>query len=268
MSYSRLRQQSYWLVVAILLLTLLVSDAGAWSLFGGDRLSKFAKNPKFRWQTNTTEHCTIYYEASSATVPRLSEIASSVEASRTSVLRLIQEPAFPDRIHVFLVDSKSRMKDLMGSTPYGGAIAKIRVVFAVVNATNNGCSTHEFCHVIAGVKWGKPERWIDEGFASYSDERWRSRETIVARLAAQGRLLPLETLAKDFLKYPDTVAYNQSASFLGFVIERYGWDKFRAIWRGGFKSIPKVTGRGVDQLEKEWRATLPVVRVTNSSSAK
>ena len=244
-----------WLLLAVLLAQ--VEPARAGSLFGGDRLSKFTNKRGFRWQTNRTEHFSVYYEANSAVVPRLQEIAASVEVSRVSVLRLIQKKDFPDRIHVFLVDSKPRMKDLMGSTPYGGAIAKIRVVFAVVNATNNGCSTHEFCHVIAGATWGKPERWIDEGFASYSDERWRNRDVIVAELARQGRLLPLKTLAKDFLRHPDDLTYHESASFLGFVIERYGWDKFKAIWRGGYQSIPKVLGRSMSELETEWRASLP-----------
>jgi hypothetical protein len=96
----------------------------------------------------------------------------NVEASRTTVLRLIQAKDFSDRIHVFLVDSMPRMKELRGSAGCGGAIAKIRVVFEVVDATNNGYSTQEFCHAIASAKWGKPERWLDEGFADYSDERW------------------------------------------------------------------------------------------------
>jgi hypothetical protein len=259
------RSRFDWLPVTALLLVLATDLSYAGSLFGGDRLSKFTNNRAFRWQTNSTEHFTIYYEAGSATEPRLKEIVASVEASRASVLRLMQQEDFPDKIHVFLVDSKSRMKDLMGATPYGGAIAKIRVVFAVVNSTNNGCSTHEFCHVIAAATWGKPERWIDEGFASYSDERWRNRDEIVAQLAAQNRLLPLKTLAKDFLKHPDEVTYYESASFLGFVIERYGWDKFKRIWRGGYKSIPKVLGRSIADVEAEWRGSLPGAAGTNSS---
>ena len=149
MKNTRLLAGWQWLLLAVLLVE--TKPAGAGSFFGGDRLSKFANNRSFRWQTNVTDYFSIYYEAGSATVPRLQEITASIEASRASVLRLIQEKDFPDRIHVFLVDSKSRMKDLMGSTPYGGAIAKVRVVFAVVNATNNGCSTHEFCHVIAAA---------------------------------------------------------------------------------------------------------------------
>src|SRR5690349_1200606 len=97
-----------WLTVAALLLMLAPELTYAGSLFGGDRLSKFTNNRAFRWQTNSTEHCTIYYEAGSATEPRLKEIVASVEASRTSVLGLIQQKEFPDQIHVFLVDSKSR----------------------------------------------------------------------------------------------------------------------------------------------------------------
>ena len=64
-------------------------------------------------------------------------------------------------------------------------------------------------------------------------------------------------LVLDFLKHPDDLTYHESASFLGFVIERYGWDKFKAIWRGGYQSIPKVLGRSMSELETEWRASLP-----------
>ena len=246
-----------YFVLILPLVLMPTGNAGAGSWFGGDRLTKYTHHPAFHWQTIATKHFTIYHETNSATVPRLEEMQRNITASRASVLQLIRHDDFPDRIHVFLVDSRSRMKDLMGAEQFGGAIASIRVVFAVVNATNNGCSTHEFCHVIAGAVWGKPERWIDEGFASYSDERWRNRETIVGQLAEQGRLLPLKTLAEDFLKQPEWVAYHQSASFLGYVIERHGWEKFKQIWRGGFKSIPRVLGRSVEEVESDWRARLP-----------
>jgi hypothetical protein len=245
--------------VALQLLLLAVEQVIAGSLFGGESVGKYASHPAFQWQKATTEHFTIYYAANSATVPRLGEIKKSIEVSRASVLNLIQVKEFPDRIHVFLVDSRPRMKDLMGAEQFGGAIAKIRVVFAVVNATNNGCSTHEFCHVIASLVWCKPERWIDEGFASFSDERWRNRDMLAARLAAQGRLLPLKTLAEDFLKHPERVTYIESASFLGFVIERYGMETFKDVWKHGFKGLPKALGRSVPELEAEWRASLPSV---------
>ena len=241
------------------LLLLAAEQVVGGSLLGGDSVGKYAGHPAFKWQTTTTDHFTIYYEANSATVPRLDEIEKSIEVSRASVLSLLQVKEFPDRIHVFLVDSRPRMRDLMGAEQFGGAIAKTRVVFAVVNATNTGCSTHEFCHVIASSVWGKPERWIDEGFASFSDERWRNRDMLAARLAAQGRLLPLKNLAEDFLKHPEGVTYIESASFLGFVIERYGMEKFKDVWKGGFKRLPKALGRSVPELEAEWRASLPPV---------
>ncbi len=246
-------------LLTIQLLLLAAKKVAAGSLFGGESVGKYSNHPAFQWETVTTEHFTIYYEAKSAVVPRLDEIKKSIEVSRKRVLSLIQVKEFPDRVHVFLVDSRSRMKDLMGAEQFGGAIAKMRVVFAVVNATNNGCSTHEFCHVIAGAVWGKPERWIDEGFATYSDERWRNRDALAAALAAQGRLLPVKTLAEDFLKHPEDVTYIESGSFLGFVIERYGMEKFKVVWKGGFKRLPKAFGRSVPELEAEWRASLPPV---------
>ena len=249
------------------MLTVVAVSAEAWSFLGGDRLSKYAKHPAFHWQTTTTEHFTIYYETNTATVPRLDEIRASVELSRSNVLQLIRAQDFPDRIHVFLVDSLPRMKALRGSAGYGGAIAKIRVVFAVVNATNNGCSTHEICHVIASAVWGKPERWLDEGFASYSDERWVRRDVIAARFAAEDRLLPLETLARDFLKHPEELTYIQSSSLVGFVIKRHGLEKFKRIWRGGFERIPKVLGFDATELEREWRASLRSVATKPGDSS-
>jgi hypothetical protein len=238
---------------------LLINQVIAASPFSGERLGKYVGHPAFQWETTTTDHSTIYYEANTATVPRLHEIKESIEESRASVLRLIQVKEFRDRIYVFLVDSRARMKDLMGAEQFGGAIAKIRVVFAVVNASNNGCSTHEFCHVIASSVWGKPERWLDEGFASFSDVRWSNRDVVAAALADQHRLLPLRILAEDFLKYPEGITYIQASSFLAFVIDRYGMEKFRAVWRGGFKRMPKELGRTVEELEAEWRASLRLV---------
>src|SRR5436190_22655142 len=125
-------------------------------------LSEYRDHRNFRWEESRTEHFSIYFDRGSTAEAQISRIQQSLENSFTNLLSFL-ELASNDYsrkpIHVFLVESHEKMELLVGHQQWGGAVPRIRVISAVVNARGNGCSTHEVCHVVANNAWGKPERW-------------------------------------------------------------------------------------------------------------
>jgi hypothetical protein len=243
---------------------LLVSAPFAGAALFGNSLNTYAKHPGFAWRIATASNLTVYFEANTRAERELAQLQARFARSVRAVGELLQAPPYRKRIHVFVVESKERKQALMGDPGWGGAIPKLNVVFGVFNERGDGCSTHEFCHVIAGNLWGRPERWIDEGLATCSDERWRERvHRAAGELASQGRLLGLEVLFREFLKHPEDVAYVQAGSFTRFLHETYGTAALKRIWRGGHARISKATGHPIDELEREWRAVITSASGTN-----
>lgn len=48
----------------------------------------------------------------------------------------------------------------------------------------------------------------------------------------------------------------QSGSFVQFLYETYGREKFRRLWEHGVTHLPEITGKSYRESESEWRAFL------------
>lgn len=221
-------------------------------LFARD-LDRYVNNKEFSWEMESTTNFIIYFEENTRAAREIDQLKAKFERSLRTVKQLLGATNYLPRTRVFVVDSKERKKQLMGDDGWGGAIPKLHVVFCVFNKHGNGCSTHEICHVVARNLWGKPERWIDEGLATYADGRWRDRVHGASReLEASGRLLSLEQLFKEFPKHPEEVGYVQAGSFVAFIHAEYGMEVVRKIWQSGHVHIPQITGRKLRELEIDW----------------
>lgn len=174
------------------------------------------------------------------------------------VLKLLGVQDYPHQIHVFLVDSRSRMKSLVGRETNGMASPKIDAVFYVFKNRLENVGSHEFCHVIADNLWGKREHWVSEGLAVYSDDKWHGNDLhdLSKHLLLNGKLIPLENLIKNFRKHTDLITYPEAGSFVKFLYEKYGLSKLKEIWKRGAAGIPQTFGKSLTNLEKEWRKVL------------
>jgi len=56
----------------------------------------------------------------------------------------------------------------------------------------------------------------------------------------------------------------QSGSFVQFLYENYGREKFRRLWEHGVTHLPEITGKCYQEIETEWRAFLQSVKPTRS----
>ena len=137
--------------------------------------------------------------------------------------------------------------------------------------------THEAVHLyVAG--WGDPVALLSEGVAvAYAPNpmrrdnipRWSDRPVHDAARALlnEGRLIALNRLAPSaaFRLFDAEVTYPQAGSFVTFLIERYGLDRFRVLYaqvRADDRptdietTFTAVYGATLAELETSWRTAL------------
>jgi hypothetical protein len=97
--------------------------------------------------------------------------------------------------------------------------------------------------------WVVGERWL----TMCGGTTWKERAQQLQQAGIPLRLLTAERSGADN-------AYELWASFVDFLIERYGWEQFDALYRSGRGRAPgssdyqQVTGKSLDELADEWRA--------------
>ena len=178
-----------------------------------------------------------------------------------------------DRIVMFFYRDQATKRMCTGHT--GDGYAEGNTIVEVYNQDVHLDPYHEITHVVAG-QIGSPPAMFNEGLATWmqKDHVWKgeSVDTTAARLLKDGRLIPLaQLLERDEIGSRNDdgqVAYPQSASFVGFLIQTYGKEKFLKAYaeqkngegdgatRQNIARLRKVFGQPLDQIEKTWRDSL------------
>jgi hypothetical protein len=162
-------------------------------------------------------------------------------------------------------------------TPRAAAIPARRriVLFAGPAALEPGALeaflAHELGHQLTYDRWRTlgSDRRLTEGIATWaaapywlSWRRWDSLDGAVVDLLGAGALAPLEEQGPDcLLAAQRDVYYSAWASFVGFLIHQYGWDRFSAalaLPEAGprLADYQGTYGRTLAELAREWQASL------------
>ena len=226
--------------------------------------SKLAAQEGFHWRTDSTAHFTVYYEADSPGQARLNQINQDAEASLDHILTLLNVRAYDRPLHLFVVSSRQRMRQLVGRETNGTAFHRTGVLVFIVSADMRLGARHELLHVVAMNLWGVPEPWVNEGLAVYADDHWHGYDlhALVRHLEGNAHVLPLEVLIERFRRHDDRITYPQAGSFVKFLYETYGVKAVRELWERGREAVEEATGRTLPELESEW---LTVVRTAEAS---
>ena len=134
---------------------------------------------------------------------------------------------------------------------------------------------HELSHLVLHQatknNYGGTPAWFDEGLAvanqDIPDFGFAER---VENAAINGELIPLQALASNFPDDPEKalLSYAQSESVVRYIEENYGIEALAnlvAQFRSGVTddlAIQEVLGISIDQLDADWRATLPAAQRT------
>lgn len=104
---------------------------------------------------------------------------------------------------------------------------------------------HELMHLITMTTWGRPDAsstWMNEGLAAFAENNCNgyNDKEIYYYLWKKEMLLPIDTLTQNFYSQPEMIAYHQSAYIVQFLIEKYGVEKFKQLWKIGFADFEKI----------------------------
>ncbi len=231
------------------------------------------------WRESRTAHVVCHYPTDSA--PTDDQLRNLEEFhSRTAALLDIES----DRpIEYFYCDSDTLVGALFGAGPATArGASSIRVVAAV-----RWTSFHEVVHILFGQICRKqPVSAIMEGAACYfGGATMITRDAQLAwvkTLVENDEAMPLSTLLDEngFWSAAEDMndPYAEGAAFTGFLIEKYGIDAFKTLYRyrdgtGSLEAaLESVCGKDVAQLEAEWKEWIlqldvPTINLGGSESA-
>jgi hypothetical protein len=228
--------------------------------FASPSADELLKRKGFIWKSAATEHFRLHFEPNALAETRIEDLKRWQEKAFASNLQLLNLGDYSFQTDIFIVASRERMKQLIGNETNGVAFPSTKVICFIFNEKINASGSHELMHVMAIRAWGgKPKTWINEGFATYSDDIWYGYKLhdLNKYLLQEKKLIPLEKLIENFRGYADMVTYPQAGSFVKYLYEQYGVEKVKDLWKSGaVKDVKRVLGKDVATLEKEWHSKL------------
>jgi hypothetical protein len=235
--------------------------------------------PKMR--KRVTEHFDIFCFKGSTADKELKKIAEQRERGFREICRFLGKDS-DVRIRMILFEDGATKYSETGHQGAGWAFGN--TVVEVYNEKDKLDPFHETTHVLMRP-YGSPPALFNEGLAVYMSERLgghaldamgggeSSIYERVDKLNGKGELIELEEL----LTYTEIgsgktnppVAYPEAASFVKFLIETYGKDKFLKTYRAlrnsndkamqeqNIKALETIYGKSLDELKTEWKRAFP-----------
>lgn len=201
----------------------------------------------------------IYFKDSSYTAAHLDNIERELDIAFSNILSVLNISSYNNGIYLIAVDSKEEMQKVMGYKIKGGAAKGHDLVFFVYNENIRPQFKHEIFHIISYETWGLTNyRLLDEGGATYIDNFCfydNPMYSINAYYLQNKKLFPLDSLVNNFdsqAKKSDVIAYIQSAGVFKYLYEKYGVEKMKLLWTGGFENFKSIYGFSIQQLETDW----------------
>jgi len=229
-----------------------------------------------RMEKRGTEHFDIYYFKDSTAEREIDQIAEQKDKGFREICRFLDRDS-DIRIRMVLFEDGQTKHAETGHQGMGWAYGS--TIVEVHNEQERLDPYHETTHVLMRP-FGSPPALFNEGFAVYMSERLGAHAledlsgglaTIYERvreLKRKGEWIELEEL----ITYTEIgsresrppVAYAEAASFVKFLIDKYGKDKFlqtyknlrnsddKTVQRKNIKALQQIYGKSLSELETEW----------------
>ncbi len=212
-------------------------------------------NSIYTWISDSTTHFNYYYELNSICTNYIDSTKIYMEKGYPELLEFLGVKNYRSKLNLFMVDSRERIKKIIGMETNGIAKVDDNTVYSVFNSTIKTYGKHEFCHVITCNEWGMyKEIWLSEGLAVNSDNKWWGFEihSLANYLKARGKLIPIEDVIESFHKYESFITYPECGSFVKYIKEKYGLDIIKELWKLGRIGFENKLGKNISEIEKEW----------------
>ena len=180
---------------------------------------------------------------------------------------LLELPNYTELIKIRFVSSREEMHELTGMQASGLSNCWTKEVHLVANIEeekNEGENLvkppikHELMHQISNVKWGYlwdnfEMDWMNEGLATLAENNCNdfNVEQIYRYLLEEDMLISIDSLSNDFYEHEEMIAYHQSAYIVQCLIDLYGIEKFKELWKSESSNFEEVYEVPFSQMEIE-----------------
>ncbi|WP_041971908.1 tetratricopeptide repeat protein [Geobacter sp. OR-1] len=173
---------------------------------------------------------------------------------------------FPNMKIPVLIYTKSDYRTLTKSPDWSGGLydGKIRLPVGGASDMNSILSSllfHEYTHVVVqDLTSGNCPMWLNEGLAELEGRRDFSHPLKELEIAVkQKSILPLSTMERSFAALNPkeaALAYQQSYSFVKYIISTFGWHKIKDILLnlGAGKGITDAVSSALSDLTLDYQA--------------
>jgi hypothetical protein len=231
-------------------------------------------------EKRSTEHFDIYYFKDSTAEKEINQIAKQKEDGYSEIFSFLGKN-YDIRIRIVLFEDMESKHWHTGHQGMGWAFSN--TIVEVFNEERSLDPYHETTHILMG-QVGSPPALFNEGFAVYMSEKLGApaledlgggQAKIYERakeLKDKGRWIDL----KELITYTEigseesrpTIAYPEAASFVKFLIDEYGKEKFlqaygtvlssdeKEVHRQNIKRLEQIYSKSLVELEQEWLRVL------------
>ncbi|OIP60069.1 MAG: hypothetical protein AUK34_07035 [Ignavibacteria bacterium CG2_30_36_16] len=213
-------------------------------------------NSAYKWQKDSTDNFNYYYDPITMSQEYVDSAKIYFERNYPKLLKFLGIKEYRNKLNLFMVESRPKMKNIIGMETNGIANAKDNTVYSLFNANVKTYGMHEFCHVISINEWGGmyKEIWLSEGLAVNSDNIWWGFElhALANYLQHKGKLIPLAELVEKFHDYNNFISYPECGSIVKYLNEKYGIELIRELWKNGSIVFENKLHKSIKSIEEEW----------------
>ncbi|MCC6369858.1 MAG: hypothetical protein IT236_02510 [Bacteroidia bacterium] len=175
---------------------------------------------------------------------------------KQEILTIMAEKTFTPGIEAFFYSSKEQMNQALDTKAEGISFASKKVIAFVFSRQFSSLTRHEISHILSKNLWGASEIWIEEGFATLTDEDMQKQNFHQQCKALIGTpdFIDAYELFNHFNSFGGNWnRYVEAASILKFIKDAYGNDGLKEIWK---KKRLQLKNKSEKQLLKEWMSVL------------
>ena len=230
----------------------------------------------FTWSMSETQHFAFYFVPGTAAERDRFQVGTLAEASLSEIQSVLNAD-FDGQMSIYLVPRVF----WQGGATYADKVQLISYLDRnYTDVETWSYFTHEGTHALAqdlvqpkGEDGGGPDGVLVEGLAMWASDGHYRREPIdawAAVVSASDAYIPLADLRKGpFYDFQHETSYLEGGSFVKFLVERYGLDKFKELYGQATGKaeddealVQRLYGKGYDGLEADWLGYLASLKPT------
>jgi hypothetical protein len=216
-----------------------------------------------------TSQCIIRFNGTNIDQESISQISANNENALKFIYKLFENlnPLKERQLITYFSDYDEK---IFYTNHWGKGVAtENNGIFSIYDNNSNdyALAVHELTHILFRKNWGGHCSFISEGIAMYAESKALKTNSCNSKtkdFLANGKLLPLGKLIKIEIgsdKEFTEMGYAASGSFVDFLINNWGIEKFLEFWKTDFE-WEKVYGSNLINLEKRWKEWI-VIRAEN-----